>query len=668
MGAGGHEYVLGCLACPLFQSKLTEPYHLRRHHGSRQHLIHAASLFGIALGPSGTCLLGAPAVEEFLAVWKAGADNQKVAGTGCRKKIAQMHECILQAKLQIERQFMAQAETISLVRDESKGMLLIRALACTPRLDYRSLLLGLSQEPGSDAFDINRETRRIIQQFCGADNIALVERLCSRIEAICVDSASNETKSARLMRRLGPGDRTPLAPNLKAIIRDRAHASRRIISRPWKADPDLHDIAEKVVMSHSSIIQRIHHSTTFSKWYAGNLKAHCAGPFEGSTSLGAAKHRYETWSRPFGQAVMTIGALIRTAEQIIIERSGAEARDAQSFLVYLTEERFLQLGMLADASDEALVLTRIFDDETCDPAAQADDLSHFQARVGALFGQDHSMLPCCWLYIRGDFIPGGTDHCDARRWPDPWDSGGGGAGKLTQAAKHRCLQRMQSWLHLADISSRRSFQTFDLVHCFWIFQLANQQGKIASSDLMTPERLRAIRRLAQAFQISADALAAQWAFFMPLAQKHLQQTVCTNREAWQHAVCSRPRGQPADEITSVLLRYLGWAISTTGVEHTFAHVRRVLAHRGSCSPHSSYRMLKIIEPMPTNQKVLMAIVDVARDTWVAMHHGPSRQGKATLPCGRCQVHSHGLTFQQGRVDTSAPETGGRSGGRIALMA
>ncbi len=63
---------------------------------------------------------------------------------------------------------------------------------------------------------------------------------------------------------------------------------------------------------------------------------------------------------PFAQFVMTLGAIIRTAEQLFVERAGVpEAKDAEAFIDAISEEKCVQIGMLADAADESLLLTSV---------------------------------------------------------------------------------------------------------------------------------------------------------------------------------------------------------------------------------------------------------------------------------------------------------------------
>ena len=68
--------------------------------------------------------------------------------------------------------------------------------------------------------------------------------------------------------------------------------------------------------------QMIQHSLIFKKQYNDNVK-------ESSTdllnlarlkSLSAAKHRFDSFTKPFGRCVLTLTAMINTAQQIHEER------------------------------------------------------------------------------------------------------------------------------------------------------------------------------------------------------------------------------------------------------------------------------------------------------------------------------------------------------------
>ena len=641
-GGSEREFYFACRACPAFAAAGAHLWHLQRHHDSRIHHMGVARLLQVHVGPTGAPRAAAPPKEHFLAAWKAAADlkdNQGVPGIMSRVKMAELHECLVDAKVQADRAFMLAAETITLVRDESKGMLIIRAMACSETLEYKSALLGLAVTAAGDAYSINRETRRIIKDFLGGDEEATL-RFSEKIEAVCVDSASSELKSARLMMMEQQGaasaggsavgsDAPLVAANLKAIVRDRPHASRRITSRPWQAEPYIDRLAQDFIMGQDSIIQRIRHSTMFTSWYESNVERVCRGAhMRAARALGAAKHRFETWSRPFAQLVLTLGAVIRTAEQIIIERkAGSEVDSARSFLERIDVEAVVQLGMLADAADEAMCLTRLFDDEATDPAEQADAITDFKRRIETLFA---TAQPACFR-LQG-FTTEAITFLETQVTVMTLTGGRqkfrtlGGPACATDVIKAACVCRMREWVRMAGVVISAEFPDFELVNAFWVFKLA-KESSVPDQHRVTSERMVAFRRLGQTFALDPEALARQWIVLQPIAQKQQRQTACSNREAWQHAARCKPRQLAAAELTHVLIRYLGWAISTSGVEHTFAQCRRVLAHRGSCSPRTALRFLRIIEPMPGDLVALNALVLAAQDAWVARHRWPCRQGR-----------------------------------------
>ena len=112
-----------------------------------------------------------------------------------------------------------------MLRDESKGYLLIRAMACDSEFNHMVFPLGLRFCSGGDAVNIRDATGEIIDEFCqplvalpggmALKPEALAARIKSKLEGVCVDSAANELKASRLMME-------DVAPNLKVVVRDRA--------------------------------------------------------------------------------------------------------------------------------------------------------------------------------------------------------------------------------------------------------------------------------------------------------------------------------------------------------------------------------------------------------------------------------------------------------------
>ena len=558
-----------------------------------------------------------------------------------------MLDCIFEAVERRHRALARAADTITLFRDASQGLLVIRALFCDRKLNQNHVLMGLNRDQGSDAFDITEATQKIIEEFslphkklCSdAERQAaeLTMHIRSKIEAVCVDSASNEIKSAGLMRTSG------VAPNLKVIIRDRAHASRRLLSRPWKADPFLNEIAETVVMNRSSICQRVQHSHDLREMYAKNVQSYVDGPFKNSKGLGAAKHRYESWAKPFAMVVMTLPALIRTAEEISLVRAGKqEGKDADKFLKFLNAERVLQLGMLADGADEAYLLIRIFDDEETDPARQSDELWMFRRRVALLFG--HQTARCLTLagYTKTacDFLETRTHVVKLR---GRVLSTFGGPGSVEQV-KQTCLARMQTWTKLCDYIIAAEFPDFDLIHSFWIFNVTGSRAKTghgyaddspAMVAACATERVACFKRLATAFGVNEHALTEQFNKCLPIAQRRAGSLGYSNGEAWKFAAHRLAKRLNMDSLITVLQRYLGFGMSTTGVEHTFSTVRDALAHRSQADLKNAKRLLVLKRKCSMQDPVLVStIVGEAREIWMTLH-SPSRHGGEHYDKGVC---------------------------------
>ena len=71
------------------------------------------------------------------------------------------------------------------------------------------------------------------------------------------------------------------------------------------------------------------------------------------------KPRYNSAQAPLARSVLFFEALLGLAIELSVVRSGSDpSRIAQAFLRNVTEECVLQAGMMADAGDESIQLTR----------------------------------------------------------------------------------------------------------------------------------------------------------------------------------------------------------------------------------------------------------------------------------------------------------------------
>ncbi len=364
---------------------------LLRHQTLPQHISACRAMLNIDNDCSQQYQVKAPTESEFQTVWHALAQghppSRGIAGVsrGNSRKIAKMAGCLAQALRNEDQEFLRNAVSLSMKRDESKNKLVLRYTATRADLKSKSGLLGCLRNPGTGARAITRGTQTAIRAFTGSKQLA--RHILNITKQLVIDSASDETLSGRQMREgINLDGVKPLTPNLKIVTWDKAHGTRRIISRTFAADEHLNEILQRNVMGNDSIVATIDHSPNLRSQFEVfvRLDEHSIGARV--KNLGFAKHRYDSVRKPLGRFVLWIGAMLATADWVRHQRHGREeARRCEAFLARLTEEDYLQLAMMADAVDECVVLTRFLDDEAYDLAAAPDEVASFQRNVHYLF-------------------------------------------------------------------------------------------------------------------------------------------------------------------------------------------------------------------------------------------------------------------------------------------
>ena len=174
------------------------------------------------------------------------------------KKQFKLAWCLYQAMKVKDLAALRKYSMICLFRDERKTRVAVSARLISADLETRCVSLGAKRELGTGAREITTGTYNIIKDACtlydtpgrnvGVLNHSpvvhwrVLNHIRQKIRAICVDSASDELLSCEMMRSatlMGPN--VALCPKLSMVLRDKAHASRRITSRPWIADPYLNE-------------------------------------------------------------------------------------------------------------------------------------------------------------------------------------------------------------------------------------------------------------------------------------------------------------------------------------------------------------------------------------------------------------------------------------------
>ena len=384
-----------------------------RHHKSQWHKAHAKVFLGINIGPRGLPIGQAPSKDAYSKLWDAaqsGSLTKGLAEVGSAEKCAKMRGTKSEAISVLDRRFMKTARRLSVSRDASDGVLLSHAIAATPELKRRSMLFGLSKHCGSTAEDITAATVNQFKGFATSKRFLLPQKRKCSIEVkfdeeldehtrrslchVAVDSASDELLSCAMMQSM-----TDVFDNIETIARDKPHGNRRILSRPWSADPYMDDLNTRLFMSRHNITQRIEHSHLFKDIFEKECEKQDVRLKHAARNLRASKHKYESLSKPRGRFTLWRDAYISTAEKIHVTRCGKqEGKDAADFIKKLDDESILQTAMCADAGDEAMGLLRFTDTEDYDKSVAHTEVARFLEATIALF---LCLKECAW----GAYVP-----------------------------------------------------------------------------------------------------------------------------------------------------------------------------------------------------------------------------------------------------------------------
>ena len=163
-----------------------------------------------------------------------------------------------------------------------------------------------------------------------------------------------------------------------------------------------------------------------------------------------------------------------------------------SGLRWLDSEKCLQLAMMADASDQAMALTRLLDSENVDPAILHREVYSFNATISTLFGDQKQCLTVfgytsVMLKLLNDqlvWLVGGNTY------------GIGYELGVPQNIIEACLGRMRSYVILARAALSAEFPSFEVSQSFQVFDLSTPMSGAGQH----------LDRLAQALQIDATRL------------------------------------------------------------------------------------------------------------------------------------------------------------------
>ncbi|CAE7237118.1 unnamed protein product [Symbiodinium sp. CCMP2456] len=546
--------------------------------------------------------------------------------------------CLAEAVKAIDQEAVAASEAISLYRDERKGRILIRFRAVGKDLQTVAGCLGQERDGGTGSRNLTVATYRIMQRFCTrfiqppehSKQPAVLKRhllshLRSAVTSLSVDAAQDEVVSAELMRAKALNATIQkLTPNLRFIVRDKAHSSRRITQRPWSADSALRDVLLHLCTGKGSIAKMIHHSDEIRRIFANFAKTSSSNAITAATNMSAAGHRFESHAKPLGRSCIYIHATILTALRVWRTRTDESSSRAKRFLSWVSDEKMLQAAMLADAADSSLHFTRLMDREDLDPAILSTECHMYLASMKALFCEGQ-------IFDRFGFT---STMMKTLAQPMVFQVGAetrclGDAAGVAADVKTICLQRMQSWVRLAEAALQAEFPEFELAQAFQMFDLAGSARQDSAN----------VERVAQALGLNRGALQVELQDVFPRAQRlrsaggNSSDTSGggahdnNNKAAWQEALArlAEHRGtrkvHPTETLRQALVQYFAFGCSTSGVEQSFStaawsvHSRRRKALAGT----EEYLVKLALDLGNRNRE---RVIRIARASWAACFGQP----------------------------------------------
>ena len=349
-------------------------------------------------------------------VGKTGLDD-----VGGQKKVRKMIWCLAESNRMRKRTLWragpgvdGQPVSISttLFQDARHGRLTVRFTAASSRLEKLEGHIGtvdLAAEFSADSVGLMQATQFAVSSFCVPCftppyvecpervpspqlDESLHQQLVQSIETFVSDAAADEIRAGHMLAgQTTSSTYRPGFPQLQVVVRDRPHATRRILSRGWAADPTLDDVIQRFVLGPQSPTRLIQYSCHFKQIFATNIRKQEAEISEVKAheflkDLGFAAHRFESLQKPLSRIILFWPAFLTTLVQISWQRRGLEeGTRVLDFLQWLSPQKCLLVAMMADAGQESLELTRMVDYQNFPVEDLPFNLSAFMTRLRCLF-------------------------------------------------------------------------------------------------------------------------------------------------------------------------------------------------------------------------------------------------------------------------------------------
>ena len=617
---------------------------LKRHAQSSSHQVSVKAylLRQSVSGASPLALLRvAPPTEAFKDAWL----GLRKDGIEMDRKRRTLEWCLLEAVRDQEREFLATATCISIMLDERNGRLLIKYSATNKKLDVRVGCLGLVRDAGGTSRDVAVAVHTAVSRFCTSrvlhpginagmakpdPNQALQDHIRNHIEMFTADGASNEQLAGKMLHPTSlRGDLQHKLPALRLVIRDKAHATRRITERTISADSRLNHIMDTIVLGPSSVSRILRNSRPLASIFEEEVskQERMAGVQSSMRNMSFAKQRFDSTAKPLGRCLLNLDATISTMDIICARRgtSSPEHKGALGFLQLISQEaNLILLGMLADACDECLVLTRFFDREAFRLEEMVEQIDTFKRKLKWLFAGrgclDIGYTSVALTHLRkGKLVP--------IPGQSPVTLGG---HEPSQQLVIECLGHMVAWSNLATEVATTEFPDFELLACFQVFKLADPLPAPATAG-------HHLQQLADAFKVQVDGgideLLAQFLEHqrITLAGKVAGEPAAAS---WQRALqktqmsCRRRKAFPVDMLAKLLQRFVVSPGSTSGIEQNFSMFKRSLGQQWNGSELSEERRLVLQLASSTMPDADTKLLAAARLIWATVFRAPRARNAA----------------------------------------
>lgn len=355
---------------------------LQRHESSHQHQMAERMAFGGYDEFAGW----APSAEEFekfagLRLTHSSLRKLGTKGMGGRWKLGRLQNCLGMSVQRLDCSFLLASEAVVLHQDVRRLVLMVRFRACSHTLEVRTGLLGIYHLEDSTSTSLVSACEQILWGFVEED-ADKYEKLRQKVILLNMDAAADEQLAGRLMK-MSEG----LYPNAKAVTRDRCHAARRILQRPFKAVPEIWQTFSDLVWGSTSMPNTIQSSDVLRKVFNQHICA-TESTVQGARikSLSLRKQRFDSHQKATGRLCLWMHATVMTAiYAATFRKNDRDGERALQFLRGVSEEKMVLLAMLADFSDEATSAIRVMDSEDSDTASHVMELDVFCSRVKHLF-------------------------------------------------------------------------------------------------------------------------------------------------------------------------------------------------------------------------------------------------------------------------------------------